>query len=133
MSWSFHSLTSGTVADYIINFMGTTKYHMERGDVYLVFDSCIGKGTNEKMRSSQSGNDASLEHYHSIHTTLPTQKVTMNVVHNNVQLIDSICHYLMNDNQNNQTKLVIMGKYPTLVKLRATSPLEREYVKTNHE
>ena len=38
MLWSVHSPTSGTVEDYIINLMEATKYHLERGDVYLIFD-----------------------------------------------------------------------------------------------
>ncbi len=38
MLWSVRSPTSDTVEDYIINFMGTIKYHLERGDVYLIFD-----------------------------------------------------------------------------------------------
>ena len=113
MLWILRSPTSGTVADYIINFMGTIKYHLERGDVYLVFDSYIGNSTKQMMRSSRSGNDASREHQPSL---LPSKKVTLNVVHNKVQLIDLICHYLMNNKQDNQPKLVITGRYLHIVK-----------------
>ena len=85
------------------------------------------------VRSSRSGNDASRENQLGLHTTLPTQNVTLNVVHNKVQLIDLICHYLMNNNLDNQPKLVVTGKYPTLVNVWANSTLQREYLKTNHE
>ena len=115
------------------NFIGPIKYHMERGDVYLIFDSYIGNSTKQIMKSSRSGNDASRDNQLGLHTTLPTQNVTLSVVHNNVQLIHLICHYLMNDNQDNKHKLVITGKYPTLVKVWVNSTLQREYLKTNHE
>ena len=131
--WTSHSPTSGTVADYIINFMGPIKYHLERGDVYLLFDGYIGNNTKQMMRSIRSGNDASRENQLGLHTTLPTQNVTLSVVHNKVQLIELICHYLMNNNQDNRPKLVVTGKYPTLVKLWANSTLQREYLKKTHE
>ena len=130
---TLHSLASGTIADYIINFMGTDKYHLERGDVYLISDSYVGNSTKQLMRSSRSGNVASREHQPSLHTTLPIQKVALNVVHNKVQQIDLICHYLMNNNQDNQTELVITGIYPTQVKVWANSTIQREYLKTIHE
>ena len=101
--------------------------------VYLIFDSYIGNGTKQIMRYSRSGNDASRENQPGLHTTLPTQNVTLSVVDNKVQLIDLICHYLMNNNQHNQPKLVVIEKYPTLLKVWANSTLQREYLKTNHE
>ena len=131
--WTSHSTTSGTVADYIINFMGPIKYHLERGDVYMIFDSYIRNSTKQMVRSSRSGNDASRENQLGLHTMLPTLNVTLSVVHNMVQLIDLICHYLVNNNQDNQPKLVVTGTYPTLVKVWANSTLQREYLKTNHE
>ena len=71
-------------------------------------------------KSSRSGNDASRKHQLSLHTTLPTQNVTLNVVHNKVQLINFICHYLINPN-------------PTPVQVWNSFSLQREYLKTNHE
>ena len=59
--------------------------------------------------------------------------MTLSVVHNKLQLIDLICHYLMNNNHDNQPKLVVTGKYPTLVKVLANSTLQREYLKKNHD
>ena len=44
-----------------------------------------------------------------------------------------MCHYLLNNNQDNQTKLVIIGKYPILENVWANSTLQREDLKTNHE
>ena len=120
MLWTFP--TRGIVADYKIKSMVITKHHMERGDVHLIFDSYTGNSTKQMMRSSRSGNDASREHQLSLQTTLPTQKVTLNVVHNKVQLIELICHYLINNNEDNQTKLVIT-QYPTLVKVWANSAI----------
>ena len=71
-------------------------------------------------RSSRSGNDASRKHQLSLHTTLPTQNVALNVVHSKVQLINLICHYLINPN-------------PTPVQVWNNFNLQREYLKTNHE
>ena len=85
------------------------------------------------MRSSRSGNDASRENQLGLHTMLPTQNVTLSGVHNNIQLIDLICNYLMNKNQENQPELVVTGKYPTQVKVWANSTLQREDLKTNHQ
>ena len=109
--------------------MGTILYHLECGDVYLIFYNDIENVTRQMMRSSRSSNDASREHQ--LHTTLPTQKVTLNVAHK-VQLIDLICHYLMNNSQDNQTKLAVAGKYATLVNVWANCTLQRD-LKTNHE
>ena len=71
-------------------------------------------------KSSRSGHDASRKHQLSLHTTLPTQNVALNVVHNRVQLINFICHYLINPN-------------PTPVQVWNSFSLQREYLKTNHE
>ena len=96
MLWTVHWPTSGTVEEYVVSFMGSIKYHRrERGDVYLVFDRYIAKSTKQMTRSSRSGNDASRKHQLSLHTTLPTQKVVLTVVHNKVQLINLICNYLI--------------------------------------
>ena len=73
-------------------------------------------------KSRRSGNDTSRKHQLSLHTTLPTQNVTLNVVHNKVQLINFICHYLINPNPN-----------PTPVQVWNSFSLQREYLKTNHE
>ena len=51
---------------------------------------------------------------------MPTQNVAFNVVHNKVQLINLICHYLINPN-------------PTPVQQWNNSSLQREDLKTNHE
>ena len=37
MLWTVHWPTSGKVEDYVINFMRTIKYHLQRCDVYLIF------------------------------------------------------------------------------------------------
>ena len=71
-------------------------------------------------KSSRSGNDASRKHQLSLHTTLPTQNVALNVVHNKIQLINFICHYLINPN-------------PTPVQIWNSFSLQREYLKTNNE
>ena len=106
MLWTLHWHTSGTVDAYIINFIGTIKYHMERGDVYIICDRYIGNITKQIARSSRSGNGASRKHQLSLHTTLPTHNVTLFVMHNKVQLINLICHYMINHIKDNQTKLV---------------------------
>ena len=38
MLWSGRAPTSGTDEDYIINSMRVITYHLERGDVYMIFD-----------------------------------------------------------------------------------------------
>ena len=112
MFWTVYWPTSYTVADYIIHFMRTiNSEHLERGDVYLIFDRYIGNSLKQMVRSSRSGNVASWEHPVSLHTTLPTQNVTLSIVHNNVQLIDLRCDENSNS-QDNQTKLAITGKVP---------------------
>ena len=73
-------------------------------------------------KSSRSGNDASRKHQLSLHTTLPTQNVALNVVHNKVQLMNLIRHYLINPNPN-----------PTAVQVWNNVSLRREDLKTNHE
>ena len=78
-----HWPTSGTVEDYIINFIVTIQYHLERGDVYLIFDRYIGNSTKQIARSSRSDNDASRKHQLGLHTMLPTQN-------NKIQLINLI-------------------------------------------
>ena len=133
MLWTVHWPTSGTVEEYVVNFMGSIKYHLERGDVYLVCDRYIGNSTKQITRSSRSGNDASRKHQLSLHTTLPTQKVVLTVVHNKVQLINLICNYLINHIHDNQTKLVITGQDPTPVQVWNDGTIQREYLKTNHE
>ena len=80
MLWTVHWPTSGTVEDYVVNVMGSIKYHLEHGEVYLVFDRYIGNSTKQMTRSSRSGNDASRKHQLSLHTTLPTQKVVLTVL-----------------------------------------------------
>ena len=132
MLWTVHWPTSGTVEDYVVNFMGSIKYHLERGDVYLVFDRYIANSTKQMTRSSRSGNDASRKHQLSLHTSLPTQKVVLTVVHNKVQRINLICNYLINHIHDNQTKLVITGQYPTPIQVWNNGTIQREDLKTNH-
>ena len=82
--------------------------------------SYVRNTTKQMTKSNRSGNDASRKHQLSLHTTLPTKNVALNVVHNNVQLINFICHYLINPN-------------PTPVQVWNSFSLQREYLKTNHE
>ena len=94
----------------MINFMDTIKYHMERPDIYLIFE-----GTYKADDHTQS-----IRHQLSLHTSLPTHNVALKVVHNKVQLISSICHYLINPN-------------PSPVQVWNNCSLQREDLKTNHE
>ena len=132
MLWTVHWPANGTVEDYLINFMGTIK-HLERCDVYLIFDRYINASTKQMTRSSRAGNDPSRKHHLDLHITLPAQKVVINVVYNKVQLIDSICQYLINHIVDNQTKLVITGKDPTPVQVCNNSTFQRPDLKTHHE
>ena len=99
MLWTVHWPMSDTVEAYVINFMDAIKYHMERtpcrlSDIWRYVEN----STKQMTRSSRSGNDASRKHQLCLHTTLPTQKVALNIVHNKVQLINLICHYLIYPN-----------------------------------
>ena len=107
MLWTVHCPTSGTVGAYVINFTGTIKYHLERGDVYLIFGRDIGNSTKQMTISSRP--DANRKHQVILQMTL-TQNVALNVVYNKVQLINLVCHYLINHIKNNRTKLVTTGK-----------------------
>ena len=66
-------------------------------------DMYIGNITKQMTRSSRSGKYASRKHLRGLPTTLPTQNVALNVVHNKIQLINLICHYVINHIKNNQT------------------------------
>ena len=69
MLWTVHWPTSGTVENHVINFMGSIKYHLERGDVYLVFDRYIGSySTKQTTRYSRLDNDAIFESINSAFT-----------------------------------------------------------------
>ncbi len=97
MLGSVRSPTSGTVEDYIINFTVAIKYHLERGDIYQIFDRAyIVNSIQQMTRSSQSDNDAIRKHQLSRHTTLPVQNVALKSVHNQVELINLINHYPIN-------------------------------------
>ena len=123
MLWTAHWPANGAFEDDLIHFLGTIKHHLERWDVYLIIDRYINTSTKQMTISSRAGNDPSQKHHLNVHKTFPAQKVVLNVVYNQVQLIDSICHYLMNHIVDNQTKLVITGKDPTPVQVYNNSTL----------
>ena len=84
-------------------------------------------------RCSRAGNDPSRKHHLDLHTTLAAYKVVLNVVYNKVQLINSICQYLMNQIAYTQTKVVITAKHPIPVQVCNNSTLQRPDLKTHHE
>ena len=47
MLWTVHWPTNGVVQDYVVNFMGTTKYRLTHCDVYVVFDKYIKTNTKQ--------------------------------------------------------------------------------------
>ena len=107
--------------------MGTIKYHLERSDVYLIFDRYIGNSTKQMARSSRSGNDASRKDHLSLRTIgsqRSAQQGTTDCFDMSVFLINHI--------QGNQTKLVITEKDPRPVQVWKNSTLQREDLKTNH-
>ena len=93
---------------------------------HMWHDYCHYTSTKQMTRRSRAGNDPSGKHHIDLHTTLPAYKVVLNVVYNKVQLINSICQYLMNHIVDNQTKLVITEKDPLPV--HATIPLSRDQI-----
>ena len=107
MLWSVQWHTSGPVGDYIINLMGDNQ--VSPGT--QICSGYIGNSTQQIARYSRSSdNDASRKHQLSLHTTLPIQNVTLNVMHNRVQLIRLICHYMINRINDNLSKLVTTVK-----------------------
>ena len=121
MLWTVvHWATSGTVEDYIINFIVNIHYHLELGDVYLIFDRDTGNSTKQIAIYSRSDNGTSRKHQLSLHTTLPTQN-------NNIQLINLICHFLINHIKDNKTKRVTTGKNQHRYKI-GTIPFFREMI-----
>ena len=65
MLWTVHWHTSGTVEDYIINFVVTNRYHLE-----CVYDRYIENSTKQLMRCSRSGNDASRNNQLCLHAVI---------------------------------------------------------------
>jgi len=92
--WIVHWPPSGSVEDYIVNFMGTIDYHLNSSDVYLIFDRYLPGSTKHATRSNRAGKDAVRKHQLTFETPISAQQVILNVSHNKAQLIKLICQYL---------------------------------------
>lgn len=110
--WSVHWPPSGSVEDYIVNFMGTIDYHLNSSDVYLIFDRYLPGSTKHATRSNRAGNDAVRKHQVTMETPIPAQQVILNVSHNKAQLIKLICQDLTDNDVADTHRLVVTSEDP---------------------
>ena len=67
------------------------------------------------------------------HTTLPAQKVVLNVTHNNTQLFTLITKYLIDHLEDNQNELVVTSDNPVPVAIRNGEVARRDEFHDIHE
>ena len=132
--WSVHWPASGSVEDYIKNFIGRLNFYIQKCCVHLIFDRYPPTSTKGATRSNRAGKNASRKHLLTLHTPLPAQKVVLNVTHNKTQLISLITQYLVDhllDNNNNE--LVITSEHPVPVGIRNGQIIQRNDLHNTHE
>lgn len=127
---------TGTVQDYVDKF----KYHiglkLVSTDVYLVFDRYNDMSTKDCTRKLRGTGRV---HQLSPNTTLPAQKIVLNVTENKKQLITIICSDLENDQVFHQKhtarhKLVVTGQENTPVEISyGGTVIQRNDISTSHE
>ena len=118
MLWSVHWPASGTVEEYIKNFMGSLQFYLRKSCVYLIFDRYYPTSTKGCTRSNRAGKNASRKHVLTLYTPLPAQKVVLNVTQNKSQLIKLIHQYLVEHLTDNNNKLVITSEHPVPVAIK---------------
>ena len=67
------------------------------------------------------------------HTTLPAQKVVLNVTHNNTQLFTLITKHLVAHLEDSQNKLVVTSDDPVPVAIRNGEVARRDELHSIHE
>ena len=67
------------------------------------------------------------------HTTLPAQKVVLNVTHNNTQLFTFITKYLVDHMEYNQNELLVTSDDPVPVAMRNGEVARRDEFHNIHE
>ena len=133
--WVIHWPTTGTVADYVKNFVAYIQRLLHCTDVYLVFDRYYKPSIKGETRLSRAGKTAVRQHILNASTELPSQKVTLCVTENKVQLIDIICQYLMDHASElpQENKLVVTYKHPVPFQIVHGEISQRNDLRTTHE
>ena len=131
--WSVHWPASGTVEDYIKNFMGRLDYYLQKCCVHLIFDRYPPASTKGATRSNRAGKNATRKHILTLHTPLPAQKVVLNVTHNKTQLISLITQYLCDHLVNNTNELVITSGHPVPLVIKNGEIFMRNDLRNTHE
>ena len=96
--------------------------------VYLIFDRYPAKSTKSATRSNRAGANVSRRHVLSLHTTLPAQKVVINITYNKTQLITLITNYLVDHLEDRQNELVITSDDPVPAAIRNGEDARRSYM-----
>ena len=131
--WTVHWPSSGSVEDYIKNFMGSLNYYLRKCSVHLIFDRYLPTSTKGATRSNRAGNNASRRHQLTLHMPLPAQKVVLNVTQNRTQLISLITQYLHDNLQENNNELVITSEHPDPVAIKNRMSSLRNDLHNTHE
>ena len=112
---------------------------MEDSDVYLVFDRYYEPSIKNETRLAMAGNAATRRHILNPETPIPSQKVTLPVTQNKVQvidgLIDAICAHLLENRHMLPVnkKLVVAGKYPVPFEIHNGTVTQRLDLRTTNE
>ena len=131
--WSVHWPASSTVHQYIKNFVTRLHEYLNNCCVYLIFDRYPATSTKSTTRSNCAGANVSRTHVLSLHTTLPAQKVVLNVTHNKTQLITLITKYLVDHLEDNQNELVVTSEDPVPIAIRNGEVVRRDDLRNTHE
>ena len=134
--WVINWPTHGTVEDYIKNLLSYLIECQKKCSTYLVFDRYYDNSIKTGTRNARAGKDASRQHQLLLGTPLPSQKVTLTVSSNKVQLIKLICIYLRDHADmlpQNGNSLVITGPDPTPVQICDEQVIQRIDLRTTHE
>ena len=133
--WVIQWPTSGTVEDYIKSLMAYVIGLLQRCDTYLIFDRYYADSIKNATRSARAGKEASRRHQLSLSTPLPSQKVTLTVTENKVQLIKLTIKYITDNMEMfpQGSKLVVTGPDPTPLEIHHGALQHRTDLTTTHE
>lgn len=113
--------------------MSSVSFQLKTCDVYLIFEPYHTDSIKNITRSKRAGIGASRNHQLTMHTPLPSQKVTLTVTHNKVELINLICQYLAQHMSHASNRLVITGEHPVPTQITIDKVSEREDLRTTQE
>jgi len=133
--WVIQWPTSGTVEDYIMNLMAYVERLLQKSDTYLIFDRYYVDSIKNATRLARAGKEASRRHQLNLNTPLPSQKVTLTVTENKVQLIKLTIEYIKEHREMLPVwhKLVITGPDPIPLEIHDGVARHRTDLTTTHE